>query len=262
MSIQTLADLQSYVSMLVNDPSNTRYTIPLINSQLDLAQHRWNMEAKICRITNPIPIFANQFRYSFPGIFPTYPIQILRATFKGVPLNLRSKEYFDRYSASDWTTATGTPQEICIDLNSNNLSADNQLYASPSVILHPTPTANDVTNYSNSVGLLNQPPLVVETLCQHLPMVNSTDTPFSSGALFPNMTIVPYLAGLGLDVAASLLEPDPTAETVSKAKIFRGQANSYLSLVVQMYQGLEEDIPGRMNGGRSWQMGIAGNVIP
>lgn len=255
MSIQTLADLRSYVSGLVNDPTNTRYTLPLIDSQLDLCQHRWNNEAKICRMTDYVLLFANQYRYQISNTLSLTPFQLLRCTFKGIAMNIRSKQYFDRYSAIDWTTTIGTPNDICIDLNSNN-TPSNQ--TGPSIILHPVPQSNDVTLYTNSVGVLNQAPLGVEYLCPHTTMVNPTDTPFLVNSVYVNTQMIPYLAGLGLDAAASILEPDPTAETVAKAKVFRAQANGYLSLVVQMYQGLEEDTPGRMAGGRSWQMGNSG----
>lgn len=257
MSMQTLADLQGYVSGLVNDPTNTRYTLPLINAQLDLCQHRWNNEAKICRLTDYVACTANIYRYQISSNLTLFPIQLLRVTWKGIPLNVRSKQYFDQYSAIDWTTTIGTPADICIDLNSNNTS---QSQTGPSLILHPVPQAGDVSVYTNGVGVLNENPLGIEYLCPHTTMVNPTDQPFTVNGVFINQGMIPYLAGLGLDAAASIIEPDPTAETVAKAKIFRAQANGYLSLVVQMYQGLEEDIPGRMGGGRAWKMGNAANV--
>lgn len=257
MSMQTLADLRSYVSGLVNDPTNTRYTLPLIDAQLDLCQHRWNNEAKICRLTDYVTCTEFQGRYPVIGNLTLFPIQLLRVTWKGIGLNVRSKQYFDQYSSIDWTTTTGTPGDFCIDLNSNNTS---QGQTGPSFILHPVPTSGDVTPYSNNVGILNENPLGIEYLCPHTTMVNPGDQPFTVNGVFINQAMIPYLAGLGLDAAASILEPDPTAETIKKAQIFRAQANGYLSLVVQMYQGLEEDTPGRMVGGRAWKMGMSGNV--
>lgn len=247
----TLSDFQTYISGLINDPSNTRYGLTLINQQLDLAQHKWNLDAKICRWTDYVALTANQYRYQVATTLSLYPLQLLRGTHKGVPLDIKSKNYMDSNSANDWTTATGTPQRVMIDLNSNSTQSGQ---TGPSVILHPTPQANDVTTYNNNVGISNQNPLSLEYLCPHTPMVNSTDQPFTitvGATTYTNNTILPFLAGLGLDVAASLLEPDPTPETVAKAKLFRAQANQYLSYVVQMYQGLEEETPIRMGGGRS-----------
>jgi len=244
----TLSDLQTYISGLVNDPSNTRYSLTMINNQLDLAQHRWNNDVKICRLTDYVALTANQYRYQISTSLTLQPIQLLRVTLKGVPLIIRSKYYMDLYSQIDWTTSLGTPQEVMIDLNSYNTGMSQ---TGPSLILHPTPQANDVVAYNNGVGVTNQNPLCVEYVCPHTPMVNPTDQPFTVNSVFTNTAIVPYLAGLGLDVAASLLEPDPTPETIQKAKLFRAQANTYTSLVSQMYQGLEEDTPMRMAGGRT-----------
>ncbi len=109
-----------------------------------------------------------------------------------------------------------------------------------------------MTTYTNNVGISGQNPLGIEYVTPHSTLVNPTDTPFTVNGN-QNTLILPYLAGLGLDVAASLLEPDPTAETVKKAAMFRGQANAYLSIVVQIYSDLETDEPFRMQGGRNWR---------
>ena len=246
---QTLADLQGYISNLINDPTNTRYPLSLINTMLDLTQSQWNLDIGICRLTDYVLPVANQFRYQISTTLTKAPMQILRATFKGVPLIIRSKDYLDKYSQIDWTTTTGTPQEMMIDLNSNNSGLSQ---TGPSLILHPVPQAGDVTLYSNGVGITNQNPFGIEYVCPHDPMVNPTDTPFAvTQGTFVNTQMVPFLAGLGLDVSASILEPDPTAETVKKAALFRSQANSYKSLVTQTYKGLEEDAPLRLSGGRT-----------
>jgi hypothetical protein len=238
----TLSDLQTYVGELVNDPSFTRYTTTLINSQLDLAQSRWNMEAKICRWTDYVALTANTYRYGLSSSLTLPIITDLRVTLKGIPLTKKSKDYFDMYSAIDWTTSQGTPQEYCIDLNSNP----------PSFILHPTPQANDVTSYSNAVGITSQNPLGIEYLTPHQQMSLTTDTPWTVNGVTNSLT-PPYVAGLGLDVAASLLEPDPTPETKLKAGLYRSQANSYLSIVQQLYADLETSQPLRMQGGRNWR---------
>lgn len=239
---QTLSDLQTYVSGLVNDPSNTRYTLTMINNQLDLAQTRWNIEAKICRWTDYIALTSNAYRYNLTGNLTLTLLTDLRVTLKGVSLTKKSKNYMDMFSAQDWTTAQGTPQEYCIDLNSNP----------PSFILHPTPQANDVTLYTNVVGISNQNPLGFEYLTPHQPMVNATDTPWTVNGVTNSLT-PPYVAGLGLDAAAALLEPDPTAETVKKKDIYRSQANAYLSIIQQIYADLETDQPFKMHGGRNWR---------
>jgi hypothetical protein len=246
---QTLSDLQTYISNLVNDPSNTRYTLTMINSQLDLTQSNWNLDIGICRLTDYILPVVNQFRYQISTYLTKQPIQLLRVAYKGVPLDFKSKDYMDKYSQIDWTTTIGTPQRFMIDLNSFNTGLSQ---TGPSFILNPVPQAGDVTLYTNGVGITNQNPLEIEYVCQHDPMVNPTDTPFAvTQGTFTNPLMIPFSAGLGMDVAASLLEPDPTKETVQKAQVFRSQANAYKSLVTQKYEGLEEDAPLRLSGGRT-----------
>jgi len=239
---QTLSDLQSYIGQLVNDPSNTRYSLAEINNYLDLAQNRWNLEAKICRQTDYSALIANVYRYNLTTIATLPVMKILRVTIKGVDLLKKSKDYMDMYSSNDWTTSQGTPQEFAVDLNS----------APPSLILHPTPQGGDVVLYTNNVGISGQNPLGFEYITPHTTMVNAGDTPFMVNGV-TNSLILPYLAGLGIDVAASLLEPDPTQETILKAKGFRRQAEAYLSLVTQIYYDLEADEPFRMQGGRNWR---------
>lgn len=238
---QTLSDLQGYVANLVNDPSQQRYTLTLINQQLDIAQSRWNLECKICRMTDYIALTANTYKYALTNLTLT-PMKFLRVTLKGVDLVKKSKDYFDMFSSSDWTTDQGTPQEYCIDINA----------AGPTIIVHPTPQGSDVTSYTNSVGVSAQNPLGIEYIAAHTPMSAASDTPFMINGV-QNTLILPYVAGIGLDAAASILEPDPTKETVAKAHLYRSQANSYMSIVNQVYYDLEADEPMKMHGGRNWR---------
>lgn len=225
----TLSDLQSYISNLVNDPTNIRYTLSLINNQLDIAQDRWNLDVKICRTSQTLTVVAGQATYALNTLTGTF-MKVLRVAHKGIGLTKRSKDTFDMFSAIDWTTTTGTPGSFLIDLTLNP----------PVLMLYPQPTSLDAGAF-----------LLVEYLVRHTTMVNPTDLPFTANGV-QNTLIAPYVFGLGLDVAASLLEPDPTPETVAKAKTFRAQANSVLSTVQEIYSDFDLDEPYRMQGGRTW----------
>jgi hypothetical protein len=91
--------------------------------------------------------------------------------------------------------------------------------------------------------------LSVEYLARHTPMVNPTDTPFTLGTT-QNTLIGPYLDGIAMEVAGSILQHDPTQETLIKSKNFLNEAKEYMSQVVSIYQRLEEDEPWHMRGGR------------
>ena len=225
-----LADLQALASDHLNDPGNTRYTLATINSHFDIAQDRWNRMAHICRNTVILTSVTNQGNYAITGLTGT-PLEILRVTHKGVELTKRSKSYFDRYSADDWTTHQGTPTDFVIDINSNPVN----------IVLFPVPQGNDAgANLS------------VEYVLRHDPMVNSSDTPFTAQGV-ANLLMLPFAAGLAIEVAADILEHDPTPETVKKAAYFRKDANDVLSDVISFYDRLETDEPLRMAGGRTWR---------
>jgi len=225
----TLSDLQAYISNLINDPTNTRYSLTLINNQLDIAQDRWNLEAQICRTSQTLTVVANQASYGLTTLTGTF-LKMLRVAHKGIQLTKRSKMTLDMYSAIDWTTTLATPTSYLLDMTVNP----------PVLFLYPQPQANDAGAF-----------LLVEYLVRHTSMVNPGDTLFMIGGT-TNTLIAPYSFGIGLDVAASLLEPDPTPETVAKAKLFRSQANSVLSIVTQIYADFDLDEPYRMTGGRVW----------
>lgn len=235
----TLSDLQTYISGKINDPSNARYSTTLINEELDIVQDRWNLEALICRFAVTLATTGGVSTCALSGLTGT-PMKFLRVAHKGIPLTKRSKEYFDRYSAIDWTTSTGTPRDYYIDLTQS----------SPVIGLRPQPQIADAgTN------------LLVEYLIRHTSMVNPTDQPFSiAGNL--NTLISPYIYGIGLEAAANILEPDPTKETVAKVQAFKAQANRVLSLVQQIYADFDLDEPYRFSGGRNWALGNGGSASP
>jgi len=225
-----LADLQILAANHLNDPANTRYTLSEINNHFDIAMDRWNRIAHICRNTVTLTTVANQGPYAITGLVGT-PLEIRRVTHKGIELTKRAKSYFDLYSASDWTTTPGTPTDFVIDINSNPVN----------VILYPIPQGNDAgANLS------------VEYVLRHDPMVNPTDTPFTVQGVV-NLLMLPFAAGLAIEVAADILEHDPTPETVKKAEYFRKDANDILSDVISYYDRLETDEPMRMAGGRYWR---------
>lgn len=235
----TLADLQGLISNLVNDPANTRYSLTEINQFLDTVQDRWNYEANICKTAQTLTTVGGTSAYALSTLTGN-ALKIFRVAHKGIALTQRSKAYFDQYTAYDWTGDTGTPKDFCVDMT----------LTSPSIILRPNPTTNDAG--AN---------LLVEYLVRHTQMVNPTDTPFNINGT-ANTLIQPYVYGIGLEVAAEILEPDPTKETVMKATTFRKQAERVLSNVIQIYTDFDAELPFRMRGGRNWTAGSGGASSP
>jgi hypothetical protein len=225
----TLSDLQTYISGKINDPTNTRYSLTTINSELDTVQDRWNLEAHIVRDSVTLTTVAGTSTYALSGLTGT-PIKFLRVTHKGINLQKRSKQYFDMFTSYDWTADNGTPNDYYIDINTST----------PLIGVRPNPQGNDAG--AN---------LKIEYVKRHTSMSAASDTPFMNGSS-ANTLVAPYFYGVGLEAAANLLDPDPTPETVQKASLFRAQAERVLSIVMQIYTDLDSDEPLRIQGGRNW----------
>jgi hypothetical protein len=228
----TLTDLDVFISALVNDPSNTRYDLTNIGTELDNSQNEWNLEAKIIKDTVTITVVSGTYQYALSGLTGT-PISFTRATHKGLPLKKRSKSYFDLFaSGQDWTTTLGTPTDYFADI---------AIAANQNISVHPVPQGNDAG--AN---------LVVEYIKQHTSMSAGTDTPFMSGTS-ANSLLRPFDYGLGYSVAAKLLARDPTPENVQKVQNYNQIANRVKANVIQVFEALEKEEPLRL---RSTRLGV------
>jgi hypothetical protein len=231
----TLAELQSYIGSLTNDPNHDRYSLSDINSELDNAETQWNEEIKILKQTTTITVVTNQRQYLLTLITGT-PIQISRVTHKGILLEKRSKEYFDLYVGTDWTQDIGTPTEYFVEATDPN-----NLY----LTLHPTPQSNDAGAY-----------LVVETVVAHTPMSASTDVPWMLGTA-SNYILRPYDFYLANSTAARLLARDPSELNNSRAAQYLKLSGDGKANLVQVMKALEAEEPKRLRGGRYWNSGYA-----
>lgn len=225
-----LSDLQSLVGELCNDPSNTRYSLTDINTELDNTIGQWNQEIKILKETTTLTVVSNQRQYLLSGITGT-PISFPRATHKGLKLKKISKSYLDLYSGTDWTQVIGTPTAFVIEATDPS-----NLY----LTVYPTPQSGDVG--AN---------LVVETVLQHTPMSASTDVPWMLGAL-SNYLCRPYDFYLAYSAAPRLLARDPSPENQGRSSAYLSIARQGKDLLTTVFKELEAEEPRRMTGGRQW----------
>lgn len=230
-----LADLQSLVGSLTNDPNHDRYFLSDINTELDNSQDTWNLEAKIIKGTTTLTVVANTFQYALTNLTGT-PISFPRVTHKGLNLSKRSKTYFDHLSQHDWTLDIGTPSEFFIEATDPN-----NLFIS----LHPVPQSGDAG--AN---------LVVEYGKRHTPMSASTDTPFMSAGI-ANYLLRPFDWGLAYSVSSKLLLRDPSMINAPKSSNYAQIAKNVLDEVIQVFKALEAEEPKRMLfTGRSVSKGV------
>lgn len=227
----TKTELESYVGSLCNDPNHDRYTTTDIDQELENVQNQWNVEAKIIKDTITITVVADTRQYALSDLTGT-PIAFERTTHKGIPLQKRSKQYYDLYAAGiDPSAQTGTPEAYYIEANDPDL-----LY----ITVFPTPQANDAGAY-----------LVTEYIKAHTALSSSSDVPFMSGTT-SNYLLRPYDYGLAFDAAARLLARDPSQENVAKMTSYISVAKGVLANVVQVFKALEAQEPSRLQGGRYW----------
>lgn len=231
----TLAELQSLIGSLCNDPNHDRYSLSDINTELDNTQDTWNIEAKIIKDTVTLTVVDGTRQYALSSLTGT-PISFPRTTHKGIDLEKRSKAYFDHLSGRDWTLDIGTPTEFFIEATDPDVQY---------ITLHPTPQSGDVGAY-----------LVVEYIKRHTPMSSSTDLPFTS-VTSTNYLLRPFDWGLAYSVASKLLLRDPSETNAAKSANYATIAKNVLAEVVQVFKALEAEEPKRLSGGRVWSTAYA-----
>jgi len=219
----TLLDLQSLIADLTNDPNHDRYSLAQMNTELDVTQNQWNVEAKIIKDTATITTVAGTRQYVISTSLGGVPISFPRATHKGIPLAKRDKAYFDLYAGSgvDWTTLNGTPTDFLIEATDPAIQY---------ITLFPNPGSGDVG--AN---------LVIEFVLAHTPMSASSDTPFNASP-----ETAPYHFGLAYSVAARLLLRDPNAQNAAKVEPYRSVSDRALADLITVFKALEKSEPLRL----------------
>ena len=218
--------LYTLIGDLCNDPNHDRYTTSQIDTQLDLIQDRWNVDAGILVDTTTLTTVAGTRSYAVSGLTGT-AIDFRRVTHLGLELVKRSKSWFDLYAGDDWSDDVGTPTQYYIDTDADGFF----------IVLYPTPqTADAGAN------------LVVEYVKRHTSMANASDEPFNS------LTYLgPYHYGVAYKAASNLLAQDPDPVNAAKAARFDRLAETAYSDLFQHFKQIEKDEPMRMTGGRWWR---------
>lgn len=216
-----LSELQTLIGNLTSDPNHDKYTLADIGTELDNSENAWNIEIGLIKQTTTITVISGQRQYLLTLITGT-PIDFSRVTHKNIPLDKRSKAYFDLYFGGDWTLDVGTPREYCVE------STDPaNLY----LTLHPTPQSGDAGAY-----------LVTEAIIGHTSMSAATDVPFMLGAT-SNYILRPYDWGLAYATASRLLARDASEANKLKSGEYASVAGSVQSQLVDVYRALEAEEP-------------------
>ena len=210
----------------MNDPNHDRYSTSQIDTQLDIVQDRWNVDAGILVDSVTITVVSGTREYAVTGLTGT-PIDFRRVTHRGLELVKRSKTWFDLYAGDDWSDDVGTPTSYYIDTDADGFH----------IVLYPVPQAADAG--AN---------LVVEYVKRHTSISSASDEPFNSLTY-----LSPYHYGVAYQVASNLVSQDPDPMNAAKAARFLRLADIAFSDLVQHFKVLEKDEPWRMAGGRFWK---------
>lgn len=211
---------------LVNDPNHDRYTTSQIDTQLDIVQDRWNVDAGILVDTTTLTTVAGTRAYALSGLTGT-AIDFRRVTHRGLELVKRSKGWFDLYAGDDWSDDVGTPTQYYIDTDADDFN----------LVVYPIP--QDADAGAN---------LVVEYVKRHTSMASDSDEPFNSLTY-----LSPYHYGVAYRVASNLLAQDPDPLNLPKSVRYLKMSEESFSDLFQHFKVLEADEPLRMSGGRSWR---------
>lgn len=209
----------------MNDPNHDRYTTSQIDTQLDIVQNRWNVDAGIIVDSISVPLTVGIGSYAVSGLTGTV-VDFRRITHRGLELQKRSKNWLDLYHGDDWSDDVGPPTDYYVDTDWENWY----------IRIFPLPRTED-TDVS----------LVTEYVKQHTTMDEATDEPFDN---IPYLR--PYHYGIAYAAASNLLTQDPDPINAAKAARYFKVSETAYSDLIQHFKAFEKDEPLRMSGGRNW----------
>lgn len=131
--------------MLINDPSNTKFTAAQKQAEIQKAQEVFVLDTACLKDTTSFTLVAGTAEYSLP----TDILDVIRVSHAALKLERVSQFEMDVLVDSDWTDDTGTPVKYYIDLDPNNKK----------IHFYPIPNATAVSAAATAImEYLKQPP--------------------------------------------------------------------------------------------------------
>lgn len=220
MPSQTRATLTTLVSLLIDDPANTRFSTTQVQDKIQEAQERFVLDTRALRDSTTDTVVDGTQEYSLPSDV----LDIVRMAHKGVELVRISKADLDFYTTARWDQTTGTPTYFYVDLDPNN-----KKYG-----LYPIPTANDAGAY-----------LALEYV--KIPPTLSSD---SSVPLDSHTLLTPYHNSLAYWAAKELLMINPSQENLVRVQQYSRRYEDEISHCIETFKHLEQSQGWRFKGGR------------
>lgn len=221
MPALTLADVRTQVSLLTQDPNNTRWTAAQKNSQVQVSMEQFVEDTRALTDTQSFSIVSGTRTYALS----TDTFDILRVTHNGLPLLRMSKFDLDSFTHLDWTQTGGTPKQYFVDTTSTNKY----------ITLYPNPQGGDVGNNNLVVEYVKVPPT----------LSSDTDNPLNGQVL-----LQPYLMALAYHGAAFFLKSSNNPADWAKGAEYMKTYEGYVSDCKETFKSLSQSEPLRMRGGR------------
>lgn len=220
MPSQTRATLTTLVSLLIDDPSNQRFTTTQVQDKIQEAQERFVLDSRVLRDSVTDTTVTGTQEYALQ----TDVMDIIRMAHKGVELIRISKADLDFYTTARWDQTNGTPKYYYVDLDPNN-----KKYG-----LYPIPESGDA-GANLAIEYVKIPPTL------------SGD---SSVPLDGHTLLTPYHNSLAYWAAKELLMINPSEENLVRVKQYTDRYNDEISNCIETFKHLEQSQGWRMKGGR------------
>lgn len=219
MPSQTRDSLVTLTNLLIDDPSQQRFTAAQVQAKIQEAQERFVLDTRLLRDTEASSAVANQQEYALPSDI----LDAVRLSVDGVQKTRISKADLDFFNESRWDQTYGVPQYYYVDLDPNNKKFG----------LYPIPTTAGSSNIS--LEYVKLPP---------------TLSAGSSVPLDGHTLLTPYHNALAYWAAAELLVINPTQEGLVKIGAYKKRYADETSHAIEAFKHMELSQGWRMNGGR------------
>lgn len=217
----TRDELVTQIGLLLNDPSNTRFTAAEKQTKIQAAQEKFVADTRCLKDVSNVSVVADTASYDLP----TDVMDIERVALSGIELRRISKFELDRLTGANWSADDGTPGYYYVDLDPNNKK----------IYLYPVPQSGDAGTDNLVIEYVKIPPT----------LSTGTSVPLDAHTL-----LTPYHMALAYKAAYDLLVADPTQENLLRASAFLKEYTKLVDDCVNLFRHMEEDAPLRMGGGR------------
>jgi len=223
MPALTRLQLQTRVSELINDTTNSQWTAAQIQERIQEAQETFVEDTHCLISTTPLTVVSGTRTYTLTS---TYVLDIIRVSMSPYGVLRRVGEYdLDQmYPGQDYSLVTGQPQYYFYDA---------------------TGTTNLLTLFPIPTAAYNGLTLSVQYIVEPTAMSSDSDLPFNS-----QVALNPYISAIAYNTAAQLLVADNDPNKRTKAKDYIDFYKQSVSECIETFNALRETTPMRMRGGR------------